>query len=42
MENVEDLVWDKHSGELIGFVDLGNTYTNYSTLKIVKNWLFMI
>ena len=42
MKIVEDLVWDKHSGELIEFVDLGETYTNYSTLKIVKNWLLMI
>ena len=42
MKIVEDLVWDKHSGELIEFVDLAETYTNYSTLKIVKNWLLMI
>ena len=30
------LVWDKHSGELIGFVDLGDIYTNYATLKSVE------
>ena len=27
---------DKHSGELIRFVDLGNIYTNYATLKSVE------
>ena len=32
----EDLVWDKHSGELIEFVDLGDIYTNYDTLKSVE------
>ena len=32
----EDLVWEKHSGELIRFVDLGNIYTNYATLKKVE------
>ena len=32
----EDSVWDKHSGELIEFVDLGDIYTNYATLKSVK------
>ena len=29
----EDLVWDKHTGDLIGYVDLGNTELNYATLK---------
>ena len=28
----KDLVWDKHTNELIGFVDLGNTEVNYATL----------
>ena len=36
MKIQEDLVWDKHSGELIGFVDLGDIYTNYATLKSVE------
>ena len=31
----EDLVWNKHSGELIGFVDLGAIYTNYSIFKSI-------
>ena len=30
MEIQEDLVWDKYSGELIGFADLGNINTNYA------------
>jgi len=29
----EDLVFDKHSGELIGFVDLGDPELNYSSFK---------
>ena len=29
MEIQEDLVWDKHTGELIGFVDLGDMQLNY-------------
>ena len=29
----EDLVWDKHTGDLIGYVDLGDTELNYATLK---------
>ena len=36
MKIQEDLVWDKHSGELIGFVDLGDITTNYATLKNVE------
>ncbi|XP_033109046.1 uncharacterized protein LOC117110449, partial [Anneissia japonica] len=27
------LVWDKHSGELIGYIDLGDPDTNYATLE---------
>ena len=30
------LVWDKYSGELIGFVDLGDINTNYAVLKYVE------
>ena len=33
MKIQEDLVWDKHSGNLIGYVDLGNIETNYATLQ---------
>ena len=36
MKIQEDLVWDKHTGELIGFVDLGDIDTNYATLQDVK------
>ena len=32
MKIQENLVWDKHSGELIGFVDLGDISLNYSSL----------
>ena len=33
MKIQEDLVWDKHTGDLIGYVDLGNTELNCATLK---------
>ena len=33
MKVQEDLVWDKHSGELIGYVDLGDKEINEATLK---------
>ena len=33
MKIQENLVWDKHSGDLIGFVDLGDTNINYVTLN---------
>ena len=36
MKIQEDLVWDKLSGELIGFVDLGDIITNFATLKDVE------
>ena len=36
MKIQEDLVWDKHTGELIGFVDLGDIDTNYATLQDFK------
>ena len=29
----ENLVWDKHTGELVGFVDLGDVDLNYATLQ---------
>ena len=34
----ESLVFDKHSGELIGFVDLGDPDLNYSTFKDVDKF----
>ena len=36
MKIQEDLVWDKYTGELFGFVDLGDIQTNFATLKDVK------
>ena len=33
MKIQEDLVWDKHTVDLIGYVDLGDTQLNYATLK---------
>ena len=33
MKIQEDLVWDKNTGDLIGFVDLGDTELNYGTFK---------
>ena len=33
MKIQENLVWDKHTGDLIGFVDLGDTELNYATFK---------
>ena len=36
MKILEDLVCDKYSGELIGFIDLGDININYATLKNVE------
>ena len=36
MKIQEDLVWDKYSGELIGFVDLGDIHNNFATIDDVK------
>ena len=33
MEIQYGLVWDKHSGDLIGYVDLGDVEVNYATLE---------
>ena len=38
MKIQEDLVWDNYSGELFGFVDLGDTHTNFATLDDVKEF----
>ena len=37
MKIQENLEWDKHSGEIIGFVDLGDLNTNFATLKNVQS-----
>ena len=37
MKIQEDLVWDKNTGELIGYVDLGDIVTNSATLSNVKD-----
>ena len=36
MKIQQDLVWDKHTGELIGFVELGDMKLNYATLRNVS------
>ena len=36
MKIQENLVWDKHSGELIGFDDLGDINVNFATLKNIQ------
>ena len=33
MKIQEDLVWDKHTGDLIGYVNLGDSQLHYATLK---------
>ena len=33
MKAQENLIWDKHTGNLIGFVDLGGPDRNYATLQ---------
>ena len=33
MKIQEDLVWDKHTGDLIEYVNLGDSQHNYATLK---------
>ena len=37
MKIQSNLVWDKHAGELIGYVDLGDTELNYATLEKTDN-----
>ena len=36
MKIQENLVWDKHSGELIGFDDLSDINVNFATLKNIQ------
>ena len=33
MKIQENLVWDKHTGDLIGYVDFGDAELNYATLQ---------
>ena len=33
MKIQENLVWDKHTGDLIGYVDFGDTELIYATLQ---------
>ena len=33
MKIQEDLVWDKHTGDLIGYMNLSDSQLNYATLK---------
>ena len=37
MKIQSNLVWDKHTGELTGYVDLGGTELNYATLEKTDN-----
>ena len=37
MKIQENLVWNKHTGELIGYVDLGDPHLNFATLEKVDN-----
>ena len=41
MKIQEDLVWDKHTGELIGFVDLGDMKLNYATV-LATHWYSLL
>ena len=36
MKIQDNLVWDKHNGDLIGYVDLGDDTVNFATLKKVE------
>lgn len=36
MKIQENLVWDKHTGELIGYIDLGDLSVNLATFKSVQ------
>ena len=42
----ENLVWSRHTGDLIGFVDLGDVNLNYATLQetntITSHWLVFL
>ena len=38
---LEELVWDKHTGDLIRYVDLGNTKLNIAALGKQKKFIHM-
>ena len=46
MKIQENLVWDKHTGELIGFIDFGDVDINYTVLqepnKLASHVLFFL
>ena len=42
MKIQSNLVWDKHTGEFIGYVDLGDTELNYATLEKTNNIIHSI
>ena len=42
MRSQEDLVRDKHTGELIGFVDLGDMKLNYAPVLVTHIFVFLI
>ena len=42
MKIQEDLVWDKHRGELIGFVDLGEMKLNYAAVLATHILVFLV
>ena len=42
MKIQEDLVWDKHTGELIGFVDLGDMKLNYASVVATHILVFLV
>ena len=42
MKIQEDPMWDKHTGELIGFVDLGDMKLNYATVLVTHILVFLV
>ena len=47
MKIQSNIIWDKHTEEFIGYVDLGDTELNYATLEKTDNiathiWVFLI
>ena len=42
MKIQEGLVWDKHTGELLGFVDLGDLKLNYATVLATHILVFLV
>ena len=42
MKIQENLVWDKHNGELLGYVDLSDIDINYAILSKVSTQLHLL